>query len=175
MLHDRHVLKMALEAAQMLSTAWHDLNSEHVPYDTETGNFYLNGKPIYRMSFIYHPCSIWVRESKDHYVWLFKHARAICEEYWYRWGEERGHRHAVGDVLDALGRLPPSIPKKGFTEPPKCMPDEYKQAPSVIDAYRVYYLGRKIEGNIYTRREEPSWVSEYKSSSTEHPEQAKPL
>jgi hypothetical protein len=45
----------------------------------------------------------------------------------------------------------------GFTEPPQCMPEEYKHK-DFITAYRNYYVGEKKRFAKYTNREEPQWL-----------------
>ena len=52
---NKHVVKMIIETAQMLSTA-HDY--------LETG---ISG--LYKPTHKNHPCSIWVRQSRENYLW----------------------------------------------------------------------------------------------------------
>lgn len=64
-LDDKRVIKMILESAQMLSTAM-ILDGEKGPYKVTHKN---------------HPCSIWVREKINHFMWLTEHMDALCNEY----------------------------------------------------------------------------------------------
>ena len=52
---DKHVVKMILEYAQMLSTAHRVLD---------------NSQDVYKIAHKNHPCTIWVRENKSNYKWL---------------------------------------------------------------------------------------------------------
>ena len=51
---DRHVVKMILETAQLLSTAHYELDGE---------------SPAYKPTHKNHPSAVWVRKSLDHYLW----------------------------------------------------------------------------------------------------------
>ena len=60
MLCDKHVVKMILESAQMLSTVAH--TNGHIPR--------------YRPTHSKHPCTLWAGESKSNWQWLV--AQEIC-------------------------------------------------------------------------------------------------
>ena len=45
----------------------------------------------------------------------------------------------------------------GFTPPPQCMPDEYKQV-DTVQAYRAYYTQAKRDLLTYTNRATPEWA-----------------
>ena len=49
------------------------------------------------------------------------------------------------------------MPSLGWTEPPKCMPDEYK-TDSVIQSYRNYYKGSKAAIATYKNRPIPEFM-----------------
>ena len=51
----------------------------------------------------------------------------------------------------------PHIDDKGFTLPPKAMPDEYK-VEDVVESYRNYYMGPKKSFLSWKNREVPDWV-----------------
>ena len=65
MMCDRHVVKMATESMQMLSTVLD----------------YYNFDSPYRPVMLNHPCTIWARQSKDNYYWLITHTEELCKEY----------------------------------------------------------------------------------------------
>lgn len=56
-----------------------------------------------------------------------------------------------------LGVNPVTI-RKGFTQPPQCMPDEYKHPNSVI-AYRKYYAGEKAHFAKWKNGNVPAWFT----------------
>ena len=124
--YDKHKVKMILESAQMLCTAHRYYGNEDVPYKTA----HLN-----------HPSTIWCRENDKQYRWLFNHMLALDSEYTKRYGKKH---LSIDKCFGPLSFLPPNIPKdKQFTEPPQCMPDQYKVPGCSITAYWNYYEGEK--------------------------------
>lgn len=121
---------MVLETAQMLCTAHHHyaelagLPTDYIPY---------------RKCFYNHPSSIWTRQNKATYLWLWEYFLAINLEYKKRYNKI----HKSFDVCyDVLQYLPIDIPDGQFTQPPQCMPDEFKTECS-LEAYWNYYIGGK--------------------------------
>ncbi len=76
----------------------------------------------------------------------------LIKEYTYRYGK----RHKSQDVIEWCVTNKVTICDKGFTDPPKAMPDEYKVG-SVVDSYRNYYMGAKSTIATWKNREIPSW------------------
>ena len=126
--YDKHKVKMILESAQMLCTAHHVFgNGDNVPY---------------KQAHLNHPSTIWVRESKHHYYWLYEHMLALGEEYTKRYGKV--HK-SITKCKDVLAKLPGGIFNVGFEEPPQCMPDEYKVKGDSVAAYWNYYENEKYK------------------------------
>lgn len=118
---DRHVVKMILETAQLLSTAHHELDGE---------------SPAYKATHKNHPSAVWVRESLDHYEWTVYHLEALGREYKRRYSKV--HR-TIREHFKALQQAPEALQGiRGFTDPPQCMPDECKRADPVL-GYQIYY------------------------------------
>ena len=140
---DKHVIKMILETAQMLSTAHRELSDE---CDTP--------EHAYKATHVNHPCSIWVRESGYNYEWAYEHFIALCKEYSHRYDKTHLTYKKLGESL----LLPPTRLKLGhFTEPPQCMPDQYKHS-DPVKAYRAYYKGDKAPIAQWSKsRPAPSW------------------
>jgi hypothetical protein len=151
---DKHVVKMILETAQLLYTAhWvlenPDLSTAPVKKNTtQRGYQSIKNKK--------HPSAIWARESLDHYMWLCELGFELCREYKHRFGEKKEHgcqRHIIW-----LAAYPPAALKSlGWSQPPQAMPDEYKDADSIV-AYRAYYIGGKKDLLHYTKRHMPHWI-----------------
>lgn len=116
---DKHVVKMLLETAQLLSTA-HHLCGEGGPYKVTHQN---------------HPSAVWARASVSNYRWLYAHLEALSDEYTERYAKvhKTWREHAK-----ALSRCPEGIKGLKFTEPPQCMPDDCKQKDTTL-AYLIYY------------------------------------
>mgnify|MGYP003123386667 CR=1 FL=1 len=122
--YNKHVVKMILESAQMLCTAHHHYGNESVPYKKAHYN---------------HPSTIWARDNCENYAWLYRHMLALGEEYTKRYGKTH---LTITKCKELLGKTPPGMPWLGFTQPPQCMPDEFKDKCS-IQAYWNYYIGDK--------------------------------
>jgi hypothetical protein len=142
---DKHVVKMVLETAQLLCGAHHaadqvtDQVTDQVPYKLSHKN---------------HPCSIWVRQSLSNYLYLCELGLELCNEYTYRYGK----RHKSQDVIEWCVTNKVKICDKGFTTPPKAMPEEYK-VDDVIKSYRKYYIGAKKDFVSWKNREVPFWYN----------------
>jgi len=120
--YDKHKVKMILESAQMLCTAHHVYgNPDDVPY---------------RQAHLNHPSTIWARESRPNYYWLYEHMIALGQEYTKRY--DKVHM-SIDKCKDALCFCPDGINSEQFTEPPQCMPDKYKVPGCSITAYWNYY------------------------------------
>ena len=145
---DKHCVKMILESAQMLSTAHRVLDGDDI----------ANEKGMYKMAHKNHPSTIWTRSSVHNYMWLYVHMTALMNEYTYRYGKH----HATERLLEPLSKPPSSIPMVDYTDPPQCMPDEFKEECSV-SAYRHFYNvdKRRSFKCVWTDREEPQWWKEH--------------
>ena len=68
---DKHVIKLSLETAQLLSTAMHIMSN--VEGSVSDSQFNENIKFIYKMTHKNHPCAIWVRHSQENFKWTIEH------------------------------------------------------------------------------------------------------
>ena len=158
---DKHVLKMIIEYAQLLSTAHRMLDGEEEKVLSNSGkrmvtNFKLDYKRdtlIYKVAHANHPSNIWVRSSSEHYMWLWKLWHYLCVEYTNRYGKV----HMTWKKLrGVLSDLPNNIDKNvGFQEPPQCMPDDCKEI-SAVKAYRKFYKAHKREFATW-KNGTPTW------------------
>lgn len=168
---DKHIVKMPTEVTQMLTTAiWVDKFLGFVPRKLEKDELSVINKEkaaqpsIEERTFtrflpahINHPCTIWVRSSAENYEWAFNYCAALNEEYRFRYRHEKNHKSY--DTAAALPELS-NLPNKGLTIRPMCMPVDYQDEGSVIDAYRMYYMMDKAPFAVWKRRFKPSWWNE---------------
>lgn len=131
-LADRHVIKMALETAQILST--------------------LTGGP-YKPTHASHPCTLWAGASRANAAWLLAHGRELCAEYTRRFGRV----HGCAAVLAGIDLS--SLPDRDATPAVFCGPDDV--AGETVEArYRVL-LARKYAawgtGARWTNAVRPGW------------------
>ena len=174
---DKHVVKIILEACQMLYTAhwtatYPDLLKERSAVKISKAHKLLAippqmatapkrkcaEEPGFRPVHLHHPCTVWIRESLGNYMWAVELALAIAEEYEYRWPGRVHSCKAHAEWLKA--NIPPGICKADLAAFAVAMDDEYKVAGDPIASYIKYYRESKKERNltVYTRREEPAWL-----------------
>ena len=135
---DKHVIKMILESAQMLSAVVR-----------------LNGHDIgYKLTHKNHPCTIWARESLSNYNWLVRLTRLLNYEYRYRYDKDINHKS-----YDLVKTLPiPDLPDIGLTPFAQAMPEQYKNK-NAVKAYRDYYINEKSSFLTWTKRKKPKWMN----------------
>lgn len=133
---DRHVVKMALETAQILCTALH-----------------RHGIPApYKPTHAKHPSVLWAGDSLEQYQWLMRFGKALCAEYTLRYAKH----HASEKVIDTLPVSPP-LPEAGWTEPPQAMPDACKRD-DPVEGYRAFYRAEKASFAKWTNRPAPGFM-----------------
>jgi len=160
---DKHVVKMILESAQLLSTAHRVLDGELGTY-ISLGNRKIKQwtlsdwreSQLYKAAHYNHPCAVWVRQSSENYKWLYQLFKALCGEYFKRYGKVH---LCETKLMDALSYLPDNIPKVQFTEPVQAM-DLYPQCKvsgNSVLAYRNYYREIKSEIAEWNFSDKPYW------------------
>lgn len=138
---DKHVVKMALETAQMLCTV-----ARENRYEEEY---------LYKSVHLNHPCTRWAAESYANWQWLCRHGLALCTEYKYRYNKEHKcrevihliYKHSLGPKWKLFSSRTPFA---------QAMPEKYKDKDPVV-AYRNYYKGEKHAFAKWTRRGAPHW------------------
>jgi hypothetical protein len=134
---DRHVVKMPLEACQMLASA------------------YPNGVAPYKHTHINHPMAKWVRESECNFYFTTNYALSLCEEYTYRYDK----RHKCQDVVDWYLQNKPDFKSFPPTDPPRCFGEFVVPiTDSVVDDYRNYYITAKQHIFNWKKRNLPEWL-----------------
>ena len=126
--YNKHVVKMILESAQMLCTAHHCYGSAEQKANVPYKQAHLN-----------HPSTIWARQSKSTYMWLYDHMMALGTEYYVRYGKTH---LTITKCKEFLATPPKHIQGDEWSQPPQAMPDEYKHKDSII-AYWQYYINDK--------------------------------
>ena len=123
--YNKHVVKMILESAQMLCTAHHVY-----------GNAEQKLNVPYKQAHLNHPSTIWTRQCRTNYRWLYLHMMALGYEYNKRY--DKTHL-TISKCAKFLNVPPAHIPDGKFTQPPQAMPDMYKRD-CAIHAYWLYYV-----------------------------------
>lgn len=140
---DKHVVKMIVETAQLLSTAWRELGEE---------KFWM-----YKSTHRNHPCSLWARESRGNMRWLTHLGYCLCKEYEHRYGK----RHSCADMFHSftyqLSFLPTKLPEER-TPWRLAMPDDCKIDGDGVRSYQNYYLKHKQHLWSWKNRPTPDFI-----------------
>ena len=150
---DTHVVKMPVEALQLLATAHHrlgwppPLKVDGTPY-----------KPIKQGKEL----ADWVCEADGNRRWLVNHALACCMVYAERYGKTHGAQAEIGKMrrryMDRPAGEPTPFPRRWSTGAPVEVLDAIGDT---VEAYREYYrwkVASKPGRFRWVRGECPGWV-----------------
>jgi len=163
---DKHVVKMIIEYAQLLSTAHRVLDGVSKNVLTKSNRKYttwihpipLMETTLYKSTMRNHPSAIWARQSLSHYVYLKELWKNLCAEYTYRYGKVH---ITYTKLIDVLEINPNNIPNVPFFDPPPAM----SHFPLCIvpnnslHSYYNYYIVAKNYFAKWTKRPIPEWYS----------------
>ena len=175
---DKHVVKMLLEACQLLYTAHWCIEYPHIleykapsklaiiqkhlaipeSLHSAPSSIVRPDEPGFRPCHIHHPCGVWTRSSRYNYLFLAKLAVALADEFRFRYPKKGAHaceKHAHW-LLHNYPILIFNIPMTPFVQ---AMDIQYKRD-DPIEGYRNYYLTSKKERGllVYKYRPAPLWV-----------------
>ena len=170
MMCDKHIPKMIVEAAQMLSTAHRMLDGYMEKRPSKSGkrmvNYYVHRnnnleQVLYKAVHHHHPCTVWTMASDANYEWHYKHFLALCSEFKYRYNKP----HMTEEKLSEVLRSPPAnIQSVGLTpfaqamsHFPACIVKD-----DAVKAYRNYYHVAKDFAVWKKTREAPYWWEGFK-------------
>lgn len=160
---DRHVIKMIVESAQMLSSAYYlDLGitkkSQAIIRQEEVLEKFSNFprekdgiiKP-YGIGFLNHPCTRWCNTSIENRNWLLDLLEGLLLEY-----RNRYHKiHSIEKIYFWFkSNIPNSIPSNKLTQFALAMPNHLHSDNPVI-SYRRYYKEYKLFAKW--KYEKPEW------------------
>ncbi len=165
---DKHVIKMILESAQMLSTAHRVLDGKQsiVTINNRKRKVWTlpnksKDELLYSATHINHPSTKWVMESPLHYLWLYKLMNHLNDEYKLRYKKSVDHFSIT--KLNRLLAVPPtdllSIPEIKFKPAPQCMPNECKIIDDTPAAYKNYYIAKKSDIAAWRNGKIPNWFN----------------
>ena len=139
---DKHVVKMIVEYAQILSTAHRHLD----------GDERADKLGLYKSTHNNHPVNVWVRQSHHNYQYVLDMLEQLLKEYTIRYGKT----HKTQALLNSLRRYPANLAFKAFTEPSQCVADDCK-AQVTVAAYRKYYNIHKKHMAKWKNGNVPHW------------------
>ena len=161
---DKHVPKMIVESAQMLSTAHRLLDGEEYMAPSKSGKRMVKhyrlseyDDVIYKAVHAKHPCTVWTMQSYDNYMWHYDLFKYLSWEFEYRFDK----LHASWEKLrDVLANLPRNIRVGSLTPFAKAMkayPDLMEIA-DPVKAYQELYKADKIKFAKWEKgRPAPNW------------------
>ncbi len=135
---DKHVVKMPLETAQLLSSVFEA------------------GEAPYKRTHYNHPCSIWARHSKENFLWLVEHGIALCDEYTHRYGKVHKSKAVILWCAKNIKKI--KFTKKGRSKFVLCFDPKHNKG-NAVNSYREYYRAEKRRIAKWTKRTEPKWFS----------------
>jgi hypothetical protein len=175
---DKHVVKMILEACQMLYSAhWVAVHPELLKERSAIKIAKAHKElPVpahmmsapkrkcadesgYRPVHLHHPCTIWIRECLGNYMWAVNLALALADEYEYRWP---GRIHSCkAHALWLKANIPPGLDLADRVTFAIAMDEEFRVGKDPLASYLNYYKMSKKEKNlaVYTRRVAPAFLT----------------
>ena len=163
---DKHINKMVIESAQMLSTT-HRMLDGTMYYELSKNNRRvkrykltdLREQQLYKAVHFNHPCTVWTRESLYNYIWHYKHFIALCDEFTHRYGKVHMTDTKLRKVLMAPPFHIPNVERTPFKlamkSNPECMVPE-----DPVKSYRMYYKTKQSRFKMaWTKRDVPEWFA----------------
>jgi len=159
---DKHVVKMIVESAQMLSTAHRILDgtmTKVLGKKNVIKHFYhpTLDNVLYKAFNFNHPSTLWTRESSANYAWHYDLFVALADEYTYRYGKV----HATDALLRSVLKTPPqnikdspeTLLRLAMKARPDCM---FPSDP--VKSYRLFYQTKQDRIVMkWKNRPVPSW------------------
>lgn len=166
---DKHVVKMILESAQMLSTAKRVLDGEEYFDTTKNGRKIKRWRLknsneeaiIYKAGWLRHPSTQWVMKSAYNYRWLYLHMMALNEQYKLRYNHTKDHL-CIQKLGQLLSTPPKNINVRAIgTDATPAMPDECIVPGDSVASYRKYYIMKKKRFATWkSPAKTPEWFKE---------------
>lgn len=148
---DKHIVKILLEAVQMLCTAIQMVDPESP----------IHGQvQLYKVTHRNHPVTVWMRSSLANYMWTLDLVDAMHDEWKFRYNHPPQKVHKSYLVAGFLRKYAPAqdkFPSVGLTPFALAMPVEC-QLLDPIASYRLYYQSpEKQRIASWKKRERPAW------------------
>ena len=163
---NKHVVKMPLEEAQMLSTVHRTLDGTLTMRPSKSGKrqvkyWELNDRReylLYKPVHMNHPCTKWASETRGNYLWAYELFTEMLDEYTYRYKKV----HLCDTKLRDILRNPPHNIGTDMTLTPHPLAmgsnPECIDHSDVIGSYRKYYKAKQERFDmVWSPRPVPSW------------------
>lgn len=181
---DKHVVKMILETAQLLSTVLREKLGERqkiwveYPKSSRLKDFlvleseklsnitnpqsdkyleYKNRAGIYFETHSNHPSCLWVKESFANFKWLLRLGLQLCKQFEIRYRKIHMTKSVLKNIVELLPIIKASYDKHHPTKMLLAIPEDCK-LDDPVKAYRKYYILYKKDIAKYEKGvESPKW------------------
>ena len=161
---DKHVPKMIVESAQMLSTAHRILDGEEYVAPSKSGKRMVkhyrlpeHDDIVYKAVHAGHPCTVWTMASAGNYHWHYNLFRELAKEFEYRFKKVHRSWEILQTILSPCPRNIPSIGRSKYAKAMKAYPD-LMEIEDPVKAYQEFYKADKINFAKWEKgRAAPSW------------------
>lgn len=163
---DKHVVKMIVESAQMLSTCHRILDGMLTKRISNTGKSLSKywvlpderEEILYKAVHMNHPCTVWTKQSSSNYEWHYKHFVSLCDEYTFRYGKI----HKTDQRLREALRTQPNNMTISLLTPFALAMGASPESIDINDpigSYRKFYKTKeKRFAMVWTNRYKPEWM-----------------
>lgn len=164
---DKHVPKMVVESAQMLSTAHRMLDGVETKKRSKSGKtmskYYMLGDTrehhLYNAVHFNHPCTVWTRESSQNYLWHYELFIALCDEYTKRYGKVHLTDKSLREHLKVTPNNIPDIEMTPFRLAMKSNPECMDES-DPVESYRKFYMTKQERFKMeWKNAQTPYWFS----------------
>ena len=162
---DKHIVKMIVESAQMLSTAHRILDGTKTKRPSVSGKTMVNywehpnkniEKTLYKAVHPGHPSTLWTMESLANYAWHYEHWYALCVEYTYRYRKVHSTEKLLEEILGIPPKNIPHVPMTPFKLAMKSNPECMLECP--VKSYQAFYQTKQDRFKmVWTGRSVPEW------------------
>ena len=161
-LPDRHVTKMIVESAQMLSVVYSSHYWDCGDVARKDGTPFRTAKGAFKN----HPCTQWAADNHYNCAWLIQHAMGLLEEYNNRYNKQHGLNKSLFNAKRLFHRTTGhSVTCHTMVDSfARAMPVQWKHDDTIDDvtAYRRYVNSKPWVYNNYLRLPDrrPDWITQ---------------
>lgn len=152
-LPDKHIVKMPLEACQVVSTVFSERGWTPLTR--------IDGEP-YKPTHKNHPVCLWAGEAPGNLAWIIDHALWLCTEFEERFNKEHGCRNATLEACKRFIQNTHPDYRKKRTPFVFCGPPEIsRNTQNIHEAYKVYLNTKPWVRTDYNLKPErkPNWIN----------------
>ena len=113
-------------------------------------------RPPYGINYLNSPCTNWLMQSKQNYLWLCDLLEGLCKQYTTRY--DKIH-NCEKNVIWFKNNIPVSCLDSSLTEFYINVPSLYKINNDAVSSYRNFYIKEKKQKAKYRQNNIPYWFN----------------